>query len=192
MNILILHSSSDLYGASNILLIVIRNLINNGHHVVVVLSEDGPLVGKLKDLEVEVHLIKLGVLRRKYYSVSGLLNRIKTIRNALKILTNLTKQKYIDLIYSNTTGVLVGALLSKKLKIRHIWHVHEIIQKPKLFSKIISYLLNKYSERVIVVSDAVKYNWERWVNNSKLVRIYNGINCDPFKDKSASLRTELN
>jgi hypothetical protein len=50
MRILFLHSSSDLYGASKILLAINELCAKKGHEVTVVVSEDGPLVSKLKAL----------------------------------------------------------------------------------------------------------------------------------------------
>ena len=76
MRILLLHSSSDLYGASKIFLQTVKILLKRGHHCIVVLSSDGYLVEELKSLGVQVEIINLGILRKKYFSPTGLLNRI--------------------------------------------------------------------------------------------------------------------
>lgn len=191
MNILILHTASDLYGASKILLIVTEILQRNNYKPIVVLSGDGPLVAELNKLNVEVHIIRLGILRRKYFNVSGMLNRVSVSFKAWRMLSRLISEKQPEIIYSNTTGVIIGALLAWKKGIRHIWHVHEIITKPAAFTRIIGYLLNTFSDKVIVVSDAVKKHWQQTVDPSKIARIYNGIDISPFSDKSSSLRQEL-
>ena len=192
MNILILHGASDLYGASKILLIVTEILSRNGHKPIVVLSEDGPLTAELQKLGIEVKIIRLGILRRKYFNISGLFNRAFVSFKAWKQLSRLIDEKKPELIYSNTTGVIIGSLLARKKGIKHIWHVHEIITRPAAFTRIIGYLLNNFSDKVIVVSDAVKRHWKQTVESSKLVRIYNGIDITPFRDTSTSLRDELN
>jgi len=69
MNILMLHSSSDLYGASKILLHTVGYLIQKGHRVIVVLSEDGELAQKLEENDCIVKIVRLGILRRKYFNV---------------------------------------------------------------------------------------------------------------------------
>ena len=65
--ILMLHSSSDLYGASLIFSNVIKTLQEAGYKPIVLLSDEGPLVDKIRFLGVQVILIDLAVLRRKSY-----------------------------------------------------------------------------------------------------------------------------
>jgi len=192
MNILILHSSSDLYGASNVLFNVIKVLKNNGNNPIVVLSEEGPLSDKLRNHHIEVHIIRLGILRRKYFSVTGIINRLLLLRKADKSLRNLIIEKNIKLVYSHTTAVLVGALVAHRLKLKHIWHVLEITTKPLFFVRIMGWLLNKYSTSVITASDAVKAHWSQWVDPAKLKTIYNGLDCSPFANKAGNLKKELN
>ncbi|HCN82559.1 MAG TPA: group 1 glycosyl transferase, partial [Sphingobacteriaceae bacterium] len=191
MNILLLHGTSDLYGGSKVLISFVKSIISKGDHPIVVLSEKGPLVEKLEELNVEVQIIRLGILRRKYLSPAGILNRIIVTRKAWKTLQNLIAERDIQLVYSHTTGVLIGALIARKLKIRHIWHVLEITTRPVIFVKMMGYLLNNFSESVIVASDAVKQHLEKWVDKDKLIRIYNYIDPAPFQDQSASLKNEL-
>jgi len=191
MNILILHTASDMYGASKILLNVIQILKKDDYSVTVVLSENGPLVNEIQKLGVEVKIIRLGILRRKYFNLTGLLNRINVSFKAWKLLKNLIGEKKPDIIYSNTTGVIIGAFLARTNSIKHIWHVHEIITKPAIFTRIIGYLLNNYSNTVIVVSEAVKKHWENTVETHKISRVYNGIDIAPFANKSSFIRAEL-
>lgn len=82
MNILLLHSSSDLYGASKILLGIVHLLKKRNHRVWVVLSEAGPISSELISAGATVVYIRLGILRRKYVSPSGIINRMLTIRKA--------------------------------------------------------------------------------------------------------------
>ncbi len=192
MNILLLHGTSDLYGGSKVLISFVKSIINKGDHPIVVLSEGGPLVDKLEELGIEVQIIRLGILRRKYLSASGILNRIMVTRKAWKSLRQLIAERDVQLIYSHTTGVFIGALIARKLKIRHIWHVLEITTKPVIFVKSMGYLLNNFSESIIVASEAVKEHLSQWVDRKKLIRIYNYIDHSAFKDKMSTLREEFN
>ncbi|MCX3264062.1 glycosyltransferase family 4 protein [Pedobacter agri] len=192
MNILILGASSDLYGGSKILAIVANILQEGKHKPIVVVSEHGELIGELNRLGVEVRIIRLGILRRKYFSVPGILNRIKVNRSAWKALGKLIDEEKIDIVYSNTTGVLIGAFLAKKKNIKHIWHIHEIITKPKTFTRILGRLVNKYADNVIVVSDAVKNHWKEYINTTNINRIYNGIDTSIYTRSEGLLRKELN
>lgn len=172
--------------------IVAHTLKQQGHTPLVVLSEEGPLVQYLQNLHIPVRIIRLGVLRRKYMNIPGLFNRISVSRKAWKELSRLIKEQDIQVIYSNTTSVLIGAPLAKKHKIRHVWHIHEIITKPLWFSRILGFLIKKYGDQVIGVSEAVKTHWEQHTAPKKVLRIYNGIDVKPFFIQSNALKEELN
>ena len=191
MNILILNSTSDLYGASKILLAAVNLLTKKGHHPIVVLTENGPLVKDLQDAGAEVIFIRLGILRRKYKSLPGVVNRFMVLRKAYYSIKQLIRQRNITLVYSNTTAVLAGAFAAKSLGIRHIWHVQEIIESPKWLQRFLGKLLNNYSDAVIVVSEAVKTSWGKFVSREKLQLIYSSIDYLPYLHSSGKLREEL-
>ena len=191
MNLLFLHSSSDLYGASKILLDVTVLCKKNGHTPTVVVSQEGPLTAKLTNEGIEVVKIPLGVLRRKYMNPGGMLNRLMTMFKAYRQLRNICQEKKIDLIYSNTTGILVGTFVAGSLGIRHIWHVHEIIEQPALLHRIISRMLNRNVNEIWVVSAAVKKHWSKGVNPDKIKVLYNGVDLTAFEHAASGFRKEL-
>jgi len=190
-HILMLHGSSDLYGASKIFLNSITALQKAGHQVTVVLSEGGPLAKELESSGVDLHLYKLGILRRKYFNLSGLLDRGKAIWKAKKFLEGLIIKKQITHLYSNTSAVLVGAFVAKKTGIKHIWHLHEILVHPKWFASLMGNLINRYSDLVVVVSQAVWDNWKIKVSETKMVLLYNGIDYTPYLLQSKDIRNEI-
>ncbi len=108
MRILFLHGSSDLYGASKIFLQTVQILHQQGHACIVVLSSEGPLVNELKTRGVQVEIVNLGILRRKYFTPWGLLNRLYQWFYANISLQKIIKQQNIELVYSNTAAVLIG------------------------------------------------------------------------------------
>ena len=59
-----------------------------------------------------------------------------------------SKKNNIDIIHNNTTAVLEGIELKRKLKIPLIWHVHEIIVKPKVVSSVINTFMGMYANRI--------------------------------------------
>ena len=65
-NILLVHSSNDLYGASKILITIIEVLIKSGHSVHLILPEDGPLNNHKSLINVNLSIINIGVFRKKY------------------------------------------------------------------------------------------------------------------------------
>lgn len=179
MRVLLLHSSSDLYGAGKILLVVTEILQQAEHTPIVALSGHGPLADALQTQGVQVHFIPLGILRRKYATISGIWNRIHTLRKAYLSLQQLIQEEKIELLYSNTTAVLVGAWLQRRLGIRHVWHIHEILPQ-KWLSRFIGYWIQRRSDAVIVVSDAVAKHWQQYIRSEQLLRIYNGIDYSPY------------
>jgi glycosyltransferase involved in cell wall biosynthesis len=191
MNILILHSSSDLYGASRVLLVVVKTFIDAGNQVTVILSKDGELTNELRVLKAEVELINLGIIRKKYYSVIGILNRFSVIGKAFFTIKKLVHEKKIDLIYSNTSAVLVGALVAKSTGKKHIWHVHEIIEQPALLYNFLGFMFSHGCDKVIVVSKSVYEHWQKKVPAEKLILVYNGFDYSLFKRNQSTLKKEL-
>jgi len=177
MRILLLHSSSDLYGASKIFLQTVQLLKKQGHTCYVVVSAEGPLVEKLKQENIQVAVINLGIIRRKYFTPLGIINRVNKWYKASALLNKYISQNGIDLVYANTTAVLLGAWLANKNNIKHIWHVHEIIEKPKFLFLAIQWIMMHYTTTIICVSKAVQDHWSK--NNplilSKMQVVYNGI-----------------
>lgn len=175
MRILLLHSSSDIYGASKIFLQTVKLLKDKGHYTVVALSATGPLSIALENIGVEVYIINLAILRRKYFSISGILNRYQKWGAAVKALDAFINQHQIDTIYSNTAAVLVGGYLAKKKKLQHIWHLHEIIEKPVFLHAFLASRLRNWADKIIVVSKAVEAHWKDSVTQTKMVQVYNGL-----------------
>jgi glycosyltransferase involved in cell wall biosynthesis len=191
MNILFLHSSSDLYGGSKILIAVTSLCKQRSHTVTVVLSEPGLLSDKLQVLGIEVIFTDLGILRRKYMNVPGMFNRAGAMLTAYHRIKQICREKQIDVLYSNTTGVIIGTFLARSLRIPHFWHVHEIIEKPVPLFRLIARLLNRRNNRVIAVSNAVKDHWSRYVDTDRITVLYNGVDHWLFEDPETTLRNEL-
>ena len=191
MRILLLHSSSDLYGASKIFLQTAQVLKAQGHTCHVVVSANGPLVDKLKQDNIPVTVINLGIIRRKYFTPLGILNRVSKWSKANDLLNKYIQQNGIELVYANTTAVLLGAYIAHKNKIKHVWHVHEIIEKPKFLFFAIQWIMKRYTSTIICVSKAVQNHWSKNAPSllSKMQVIYNGIG-PVEKSTEASFRTE--
>lgn len=174
-NILFLHSSSDFYGSSKVLIYSVEAARNAGEVPHVILSEDGLLADYFKNINVKTSIIRLAIIRRKYFSPLGLLNRLWFLFLATFKIALYCKKHKINLIYSNTTGVLVGCLVALIARKKHIFHIHEIIEKPRILGKFISFLINISSHKVIIISKAVADNWLSNGLKEHLIEIvYNG------------------
>jgi glycosyltransferase involved in cell wall biosynthesis len=151
-------------------------LRKHGHDCVVVLSNKGSLEQALEAVGAELYIVNLGILRRQYFTIAGLFNRIQKWRSANNELNTLIRAHQIELVYSNTAAVLIGAWVARKNSLKHVWHIHEIIEQPKLLHQYLGWQLRKGADKLIVVSDAVAKCWESALFDKRnLIRIYNGI-----------------
>jgi glycosyltransferase involved in cell wall biosynthesis len=174
-NILFLHSSSDFYGSSKVLIYSVEAALQAGAEPHVILSEDGLLADYFKNKNIKTSIIRLAIIRRKYFSPLGLVNRLWFLLLATFKIALYCKKNNINIIYSNTTGVLVGCLVAFILRKKHVFHIHEIIEKPRILVQLISFLINTSSHKVIIISKAVADNWIKNGVKEKLIEIvYNG------------------
>ena len=176
-NILFIHQSAELYGSDKTLLLLLKNLDKNKFKPIVLLPFDGPLKEALENENIEVVIAPVLKLYRNLFTPKNLIGFFKDIKAAFKIVNELHKKHQFTLIYSNTLAVLLGIMFAWKNNIKHLWHVHEIIEKPSLFKKAFVGLLSlKSNTHIVYNSQATKVFWE--LNKSiinKGVVIWNGI-----------------
>ena len=175
INILLLHSSNDLYGASKIFLQLIDLFLTNGFNVYVVLPKKGKLDDFLNKKDIKVSYHELGVLRKKYLNPKGLINRLVTNIKAIKFLSNYIKVNSIDLVYTNTSTILSGGIAAKKNDVSSLFHIHEIPYGNKLYEIFSGKIINRISNKVLTVSNSVKNHWLKNISEHKIERVYNGI-----------------
>jgi len=179
MRILFLHSSSDTYGASKIFLQTVAIAQKNGHTAIVILSNKGTLEQSLSAMGVEVQIVNLGIIRRQYFNLAGVINRFQKWRNTVGVLNEIIQSHQIDTIYSNTAAVLIGGFVARRNGVKHIWHIHEIIEKPVFLHRFLAWRFRATADQLIVVSKAVEQHWQHALPANKIVQIYNGI--EPIK-----------
>lgn len=177
-NILFIHQSSELYGSDKTLLYLVIGLKTKGHHPIVVLPNEGPLMELLLKEGVDVVVSPVFKISRKMFGFKNLLFLPHQIIKAFAVLDKINSQNRIDIVYSNTLAVLIGILYAWRRKIKHIWHVHEIIESPKPVVKFFKTLLARESNGTIIYnSAATKEFWNH--NNPKLnkksVVVLNGM-----------------
>ena len=182
-NILYLHTGAELYGADIILLTLLGNINRKKYNPIVVLPTNGPLVEKIREIGVQVEVIDYPILRRQYFTPKGISDYVRTYLGACKKITAFAMENDISIIHVNTIAVLEGIYVSRKIAVPLLWHVHEILEHPKIVYYMTSALLGAFSKKVIAVSEAVKNH----LKHSKLIRrdkiqvIYNGVNNNIFK-----------
>ena len=174
-NILLLHSSNDLYGASKIFLQLIDLFLSKDFNIHVVLPEKGKLDDFLNKKEITISYHELGVLRKKYLNPLGLVNRLVSNLKAIKFLSNYIKIHSIDLVYTNTSTIICGGIAAKKNGISSLFHVHEIPTGNWVYEVFSGKIINRISHKFLVVSNSVKNHWQKNIDKDKIKRVYNGI-----------------
>ncbi len=175
--ILFLHSGAELYGADQILFTIIDNIDKTKYEPIVVLPNNGPLVDKIRNINVECRIIEYPIARRKYFTPIGVFKYFKEYFKSCKQLKQIILDENISIVHNNTIAVLEGAYLRKKTNIKLISHIHEMIEKPKIVSKILYKIQLKHSDKVVVVSNSVKKHiiniYPKYLD--KIIVINNGI-----------------
>lgn len=117
--------------------------------------------------------IKLLVLRMKY-----ILGFINTIFFYKKI-----KKYSIKAVYSNTSSIYNGLLLSKLLKVKHIWHIREFVAKEhgvypiwgeKYHYKTIENA-QKYKNKIIFISKSLEEDYKMHLELKNTTIIYDDV-----------------
>lgn len=185
-NILFLHAGAEMYGADKVLLDLITRLDRNEYHPVVVLPTEGVLVDALKKQDIEVDVIPYPIMRRKYFTVTGIFSYAYNLLKYSGMLTKYAKEKNIELVHTNTAATLEGCFVSRKLHIPQVWSIHEIIVSPKFMHRFTSKVIAKYATCTVTDSCAVKTHLESsgCFRNKEIKVIYNGVDSKRFCPKN--------
>lgn len=185
--ILYLHAGAEMYGADKVLLELIKGLNKDEFEAHVILPNDGVLAGALESVGAKVKVIDYPILRRKYFNPKGILEYFGSYNRYSKKIAEYAKENGITLLHNNTTAVLEGIYLKRKLKLPLIWHVHEIIVKPKAISDFINFLMGRYADTIVTVSNAVANHVKqsRFVKNDQVQVIYNGVDNAVYHEMDA-------
>ena len=186
--ILYLHAGAEMYGADKVLLELIKGLDSKEFEAHVILPNDGVLVEALRQVGAQVSVLDYPILRRKYFNPKGIADYIRSYNFYAKQIALYAREHSIDMVHNNTAAVLEGIYLKRKLKLPLIWHVHEIIVKPKAISDFINMLMGRYADKIVTVSQAVANHIKQspFIKDSQVKVIYNGVDNAVYYPMDAS------
>lgn len=186
--ILYLHAGAEMYGADKVLLELIKGLDCQEFEAHVILPNDGVLVEALRQVGAKVSVLDYPILRRKYFNLKGIADYIRSYNFYAKQIALYARAHSIDMVHNNTAAVLEGIYLKRKLKLPLIWHVHEIIVKPKAISDFINMLMGRYADKIVTVSQAVANHIKQspFIKDSQVEVIYNGVDNAVYYPMDAS------
>tara|TARA_B100001769_G_scaffold274382_1_gene272688 strand:+ start:263 stop:1396 length:1134 start_codon:yes stop_codon:yes gene_type:complete len=174
--ILIAHSSNDNYGSSKILISVVDIFIKNGYDIYLMLPNNGPLNDNQIIKKTNLTILNLGVFRKKYFTILGLINRLYFIIKSSLFIKKFLKKNQIDLVYTNTSTIISPAIAAKLAGKPSIYHIHEIPYGNSIYSKFMGNFLNHFADDIVSVSNAVNKFWlSKGIISNKIKIIYNGF-----------------
>lgn len=196
--ILFITHYSGMYGANQSMCRLITELREKyGVHPVVLLSRQGEICDFLDKNEIKYYIFHF------YWWVNEgkgffqyLLNWRKQIINQLQVnkIIRLVSAEKIDLVYSNSMTINIGAIISRRMNCPHIWHIRETLKaynfKYSLPEFIVKKIFEKGADKYIVISDYLAKDYAGLLPVDKIQRIYNGIDflrINPTAEKKAGI-----
>jgi glycosyltransferase involved in cell wall biosynthesis len=147
-------------------------------------QEKGAMVEILQGKGIKTHT----VLYKGYHffkpsSLYKILSLYYNLHSTVDELCEIIKREKIDLVITNTLVMLDGALAAKKCEIPHIWYVHEMVSVDPGFAPFLTLspyqlysIMCMLSEKVVVVSEAVREEIEQYIGKTEKIRVvYNGV-----------------
>ncbi len=195
MKVAFITQYTELYGANRSLLNLIDGLKLKGVIPYVITPSEGKITDalKIRDVKFAVIPIKCWVDSNRFKKNSTNINNLYQVaayyRHAIKRLywnlrvipffTNQLKEWNVDIIYTNSLVIPTGALVARRLKLPHIWHMREFIDidynlhydwgKP-----IFNYLVSQ-ADAKIAISHAIHSHFCKEISTNQMHVVYNGI-----------------
>jgi len=176
MIILSIHNTSDIYGASRSLLVMLRRFSREGCQVHVVLSADGPLIHLLEEHGMFVHVFRsLAVIeRRGLDSFWGKLVFCVHYLYSICWLSALIIHLKADVVHTNTAVLPAPALAAWLTGRKHLWHIREFFSEFPGIWRVYQKYIWLLSTRIITISNAVRDQFDPCFRE-KCTTIYNGL-----------------
>lgn len=186
MNVLYLDATRSLYGASRMLLTLLERSDSLGVRPYVVLAndveDDMRFSRELDRLHVRYWEHPVTVLRRqKYLNPRGVLHLSVSLVKSVGFLRRLIRRYGIDLVQTNTSTILSGAVAARLEGVPHVWHVHELFKRVE--GRVLTRVIDALSWRAVVPSEAVAANLAQPYPGvrRKLAVIKNGIDATMYR-----------
>lgn len=183
MTVSFLSHSSGIAGAEKAFPKLLEGLQNQGIKVYVFLPERGPIEQVLKEKNLEYFVLRYG---RWINSDRVFWSRTKrTLRNLIMVVPLALKIKKLkcNIVYTNTSTIVTGAIAAKLLNLPHIWHFREFGSEDygyqyDMGSQISHWLTNYLSTVCLTNSYAVKRKYETFIPSHKLKVLYESYKID--------------
>lgn len=185
MKSLFIANDAETYGSNKSMLNLIDELRKKNVQIQVLLPEKGLLEEELKKRNIKFKI-------KKYYSWIKSKDDKNMFKLYIKVLMNcflaipiakwIKKEKF-DIIHSVNSAVCIGAYVTKIIKIKHVWHIRELVEEDhnfEFFNKKIAIKIFNTANKIIFISKSVQNKYINVVDKDKSQLIYNGIPVDKY------------
>jgi glycosyltransferase involved in cell wall biosynthesis len=177
--VLYLNPTADLYGASRCLLNLLVHRRPRGWAAEVVLPAHGALETGLREIGVPTHVLpSLTVVRKGLLRPRGLAGLAATLLPSARAVARIAREMGADIIHTNSTVVLSGALAARLAHKPHVWHVREITATSSALWRWYGPLMLRASRRVLCVSQSAADQFAAFPLRQRTQVIYDGLDLD--------------
>jgi glycosyltransferase involved in cell wall biosynthesis len=177
--VLFLHPSDEAYGSDRMLLDTVEAALAEGRQVEVLLADDGPrgwLSSALEARGIDYRRVDLAPVRRRYLKLRTFPRLVASMYRARRTIRERARAIGAQIVHVNTSALLVGAIVGRPGGARLVWHLHEIVGRPRLLAWVFRTLPVTASDRVVVVSQAVgRHLRPSWLARRRVTVIPDGI-----------------
>lgn len=184
MNILYFTHYAGVGGANKSMVDMCIQVRHEGINPYVVIPTSGQIENVLKENNIEYSIFPyLNWICDKNRNCDTFLHKMKMLRRSLinktllPLIAQFARERKIDIIHTNDSLTVEGYLLSKHMKLPHVWHIREFLDDDYKLKYAYS---DKYVFRCYNDSDAVisisKTIMMKYINMIQAIRlVYNGI-----------------
>jgi glycosyltransferase involved in cell wall biosynthesis len=146
----------------------------------VYLPSEGPLVSFLSENVSNVQVVvsdNMPIIHRAIFTPRGISQTLIKGVGFYSEMKAETSMHGFRSCYVNTLSCIFMLPILWLLRIRSFVHVHEIIETPYIVGSITAFISERFSDRIVCVSNSVKTNLQRYWSfiDSKCVLIHNGV-----------------
>jgi glycosyltransferase involved in cell wall biosynthesis len=152
--VLFLANDAGKYGANQSLINIVSSLKDKDIFVFVVFPVNGGICEIFDENNVNYSIVKYRteLCSESNRSIDHFTNFLRNLRKiwinavAIKVLADVVKSNRINIIHSNSSVLAIGSDLSKRVNVRHVWHLREHIHPN--FKMFVFGGLEKYKRRI--------------------------------------------
>lgn len=183
MKVLFITHVTDMAGANRSMFQLITELMENYQVEPVVLvpevedSKNG-ILEVLEKSNIPVITTEIRIFKREHPTFRNIIGYARYLWKQRQLYKRL-QPYHFDIIHSNSSVIDIGGYLSKKLKVKHIWHFREFGDLDYDLRPIGGRTYERYTyqhaDAYIAITKAVANHFKNKVEQSKVHTIYNGI-----------------